>query len=463
MKTTLRRILFTAAAGLLAAAVVIAVLLIPRPTPAGPSAPLSSHALGQPAYPQFPQQPVFDETNVDWEKYNQQMNAYYDALFALRGDGPVSGQLGIALNRFAQQTAPGVLRDTGGKNAVYSPLSLWSALAMLARCAEGESRQQVLDALGVDSAEQADELVSELWRKLYTDDGLSSLIFANSIWLNSSMEGSYVQETVDALAQKHYAGSFAVPMGTPDADRAVSDWTAEQTRGLIGGDQPVTQTKEETLALLLSSLYYKAAWWDKFHPSANTTDTFTAADGSKTDATFMHRSENSGFIRTEDYQAAWLPTQLGAVTFVLPSEGIAPEELAARPGFWAGLDRRADNGNELLYGKIQWSVPKFDADSRLNLMDTLADLGITQVIDPNKADLSGISSLPAFVSNVEQLGRVKVDEEGVEAAAVTIITMDATGAPMEPEQVCVMDLDRPFLFAIYHEGIPLFTGIVNEV
>ena len=177
----------------------------------------------------------------------------------------------------------------------------------------------------------------------------------------------------------------------------------------------------------------------------------------------MHRSENSGFIRTEDYQAAWLPTQLGAVTFVLPSEGIAPEELAARPGFWAGLDRSAEHGEELLHGKIQWSVPKFDADSRLNLMDTLADLGITQVTDPDKADLSAISSLPAYVSNVEQLGRIKVDEEGVEAAAVTVITMDATAAPMEPDQVCVMDLDRPFLFAIYHEGIPLFTGIVNKV
>lgn len=462
MKSNTRRILFTAAAGLVAIAVVIAVLVIPRQTPTGPSSPLSSHALGQPVYPEFPQQPVYND-NVDWQKYDLQMNAYYDALNALRGEGPLSQQTDAILDAFAARTAPGVLRDTQGKNAVYSPLSLWSALAMLSRCAEGEGRQQVLAALGVDSVEQADELVGELWRKLYTDDGMSSLIFANSIWLNSSMEGSYVQQTVDALAQKHYAGSFAVPMGTAQADQAVSDWTAEQTRGLIGGDQPVTQTKPETLALLLSSLYYKASWRDKFHPSANTTDTFTAADGTTTDATFMHRSDNGSFIRTEDYQAAWLNTQLGTIAFVLPSEGVAPEELLQQPGFLAGLDSRADRSEDLLYGKVKWSVPKFDASSRLDLMDALTELGITQVTDPNKADLSAISTLPAYVSNVEQLGRVKVDEEGVEAAAVTIITMGATGAPMEPEQVCVMDLDRPFLFAIYHEGIPLFTGIVNQV
>ena len=35
--------------------------------------------------------------------------------------------------------------------------------------------------------------------------------------------------------------------------------------------------------------------------------------------------------------------------------------------------------------------------------------------------------------------------------------------PLPPEEVCVMDLDRPFLFVIRAEGVPLFVGVVNQI
>ena len=466
MEKNTRRILVTAVAALLAVAVVLSALLMPRPgtAPSGTGgAPLSAMALAEPVYPDFPKLPIFDENGTDWQKYNDQLSVYFDALFSLRGEDALDPDLCKALNAFAQHSTAATLTSVKGENALYSPLSLWSALAMLARCAEGESRSQILDALGADSVEQVDRQVAELWRKLYTDDGMSSLIFANSIWLNSSMEGTYVQETVDALAREHYAASYAVPMGTEAADRAVSDWIAQQTRGLIGSDGPVTRTKAETLALLVSSLYYKAAWFDKFHAAANTTDTFTNADGSTTQMEFMHQTQNASYIQAEDYRAAWLPTQLGSMAFVLPEEGVTPEELLAREGFLDRLDSRYDHGVNIPYGRVEWSVPKFDVDSRLDLMDTLTAMGVTHVTDPNKADLSAITTLPAVVSKAEQLARVTVDEEGVEAAAVTIITADATGAFSPPDNVCIMDLDRPFLFVLRYEGLPLFVGVVNQL
>ena len=60
--------------------------------------------------------------------------------------------------------------------------------------------------------------------------------------------------------------------------------------------------------------------------------------------------------------------------------------------------------------------------------------------------------------------RVKVDEEGVEAAAVTILMMDEAAAmPPEDPEICVMDLDRPFLFVVRSQDLPLFVGVVNQV
>ena len=420
----------------------------------------NARTLAQPVYPKFPVYPEEPGEGESWEEFFQAQSAYYDALRALRGGG-VETAAQAHLNDFAGRSTALALAGHEGENAVYSPLSLWSALAMLGQCAQGDSRRQVLDALGVDSVDGLQEEVAQVWRGLYTDDGQSSLILANSIWLNNALGGCYVQETLDTLSQKYYAGAYAVPMGTEEADRAVSGWVKEQTNGLIGGDQPVVRTKAETLALLASSLYYRAGWTDEFNADQTEEDTFTAAAGQESRVDFMHRTERASFLRRKGYQAASLGTRLGEMVFVLPDEGVSPESLLQDPDFLAGLDIR---GRDSRSGEVQWSVPKFDVDSDLGLLDTLSALGIADLLNPDRADLSALTDLDAYVSDAKQLARVKVDEEGVEAAAVTIITMDCTSAmpPMDPE-ICVMDLDRPFLFVIRTEDIPLFIGVVNQV
>lgn len=423
-----------------------------------------SRTLSEPVYPEFPRQPVMPEAGgeKEWNAYSQAYDKYLDALSALRGENAnVTETEHAALTAFAARSTPLAVEGHEGENAVYSPLSLWSALAMLAQCAGGDSRQQVLDAVGADSVEQLQEQVSHVWQALYTDDGLSSLILANSIWLNSGLEGNYVQDTLDALAQKYYAGAYAVPMGTGETDQAVTDWVKKQTNGLIGGDQPVVKTKAETLALLASSLYYKAAWMDEFLPHLTEEDVFTGAHGQESKVDFMHKTKNASFIRRDGYQAAALTTQLGEMVFVLPDEGISPESLLQEPDF---LSRLEFYGDSPTWGEVQWSVPKFDANSDLGLLDALKSLGVTDLLDPDRADLSALTDLDAYLSDAKQLARVKVDEEGVEAAAVTILTMDTTSALIPEEMpVCVMNLNRPFLFVIRTQDVPLFVGIVNQV
>lgn len=419
---------------------------------------LSRLALKEPVYPAFPTPPQVPEGD-DWDTYFRQEQAYYDAISALRGDG-IDEETAALILDFATRTTAQAMRGHEGENTVYSPLSLWTAMSLLAQCAQGDSRQQVLDALGSNSIDTLSGRVSRLWKGLYTDDGTNSLLLANSVWLNNDREGHYVQETLDTLAEDYFAGTYSVPMGHSAADTAVTDWVSEQTGGLIGGDEPVVKTRQDTLALLVSSLYYRAGWRDEFSPDLTVRDTFTAADGSEATADFMHKNEDGHFLLGESWQAAALSTHLGEMVFVLPNEGVTPESLLADPDFLSGLDLSASNSH---YGEVQWSVPKFDADSSLDLLGTLKALGITDLLDPNKSDLSALSDLDACLSEAKQLARVKVDEEGVEAAAVTILTVTECAAMMGTEEVCVMDLDHPFLFLIRTAGVPLFVGVVNEI
>lgn len=422
-----------------------------------------SYTLAEPVYPEFPKQPQMPAEGPvgGWEAYQEAYDKYMDALTALRGENSnVSEGEHAALTAFAARSTPLALAGREGENAIYSPLSLWSALAMLARCAGGDSRQQVLDALGADSVEQLQEQVSHIWQTLYTDDGLSALILANSVWLNSALEGAYVRDTLDALAEAYYAGAYAVPMGEPEADRAVTDWVSKQTNGLIGGDQSAVRTKAETLALLVSSLYYKAAWVSEFNADQTETDTFTDAAGNETRVDFMHKTKDDDFIRRDGYQAARLATRLGEMVFVLPDEGVSPEALLQKEDF---LSRLEFYGDAATWGEVRWSVPKFDVSSDLDLKGALASMGITDLLVPEKADMSALTDLDAFLSDAKQMARVKVDEEGVEAAAVTILDINTCALPLPPEEVCIMDLDRPFLFVIRTQDVPLFIGVVNQV
>lgn len=407
-----------------------------------------------PTFPQFPQAPE-DGPDADWQTYYNAYDEYYSAVMELRGGGIPEGTR-FAVSDFAAKSTPLALAGQEGKNAAFSPVSLWAALAMLAPCAQGDSQSQLLSALGVAGQRELTDQVGRLWKGLYTNDGVSSLILSNSVWLNDSQQGEYVQATLDTLGRDYFAGVYTTPMGTAGADQAITDWVAKETNGLIGGNGPVVDTMPDTLLLLASSLYYKAAWVVPFDTSQTQAGDFTTASGETASADFMHASLAGNFLKRDGYQAAALETQLGEMFFVLPEEGTSPEELLSDTSFLSSLSSGAA---DVQYGTVEWSVPKFDLSADLDLMSTLKSLGITDLLDKDKADLSGLTSLDTFLTQAEQMTRVQVDEEGVEAAAVTTIADGMGGAP---DETCVMNLNRPFLFVLRSQGVPLFVGVVNE-
>ena len=464
------------------------------PPPSGGSVPsniappidVSAFALAQSAYPEFPAYPEQPEDGGDWNAFFDAESDYFQAVSDLRKDcDPERVRSNRLIMAFAADSTPLALAGHEGENAIYSPLSLWSALVLAAQCAQGESRAQLLSALHYGDAEGLAALLREVWLMLYTDDGRDALTLANSVWLNDAAQGHYVQDTLDVLANELFSSVYSVPMGTDEADRAITAWISDQTHGLIGNSGPVVETKVLTLAVLASSLYYRAGWTDEFYEDLTEEDTFTAADGQESRVDFMHKTVDGLFLKRDGYevdypdgsfsvrngyQAAYLPTRLGEMVFVLPDEGVTPESLLEDPDFLENLTfvdknwEHADPSTAAHWGEVQWSVPKFDVNSNLDLLDTLKDLGVTDLLDPDRADLSNLTGIPAYLSQAFQLARVKVDEEGVEAAAVTILMMDAGSAmPPEDSEICVMDLDRPFLFVVRSQDLPLFVGVVNQV
>ena len=149
--------------------------------------------------------------------------------------------------------------------------------------------------------------------------------------------------------------------------------------------------------------------------------------------------------------------------FLLPDEGVSPEELLAGGAALDFLRAPAEweNAKEVT---VHLSVPKFDVRSDLDLISGLQAMGITDVFDATTSDftplMDGAEGLS--VTQAQHAARVTIDEEGCTAAAYTVI-MVGEGAEMPPEEEVDFVLDRPFLFAITDGGgLPLFVGVVNR-
>ena len=362
------------------------------------------------------------------------------------------------LVRFSSETAEVIL--PAGENAVYAPVSLYLSLGMLTELTEGRTKEQVTELLGVSDSETLRQWTQSLWRQLYCDEKDSALWLGTAAFLNEAM--TFHKEPLEVLAEDYYASSYGLPMGTSGADKAIAAWLDRQTNDLLTDDTGAIRTEKRDLLRLYNTIYYKAAWQAEFFGGATAEDIFTAADGTEQRADFMPIAiEGSPVRKGEGYRCASLYLKDGGqMSFYLPDEGVAVEELLQRENF---LQEAEDLLVDTFEVRVNWSVPKFDLHDSLKLNDALQALGVTDAFDVSKADFAPLTEQPAYVESVNQAARVKIDEEGVEAAAYTEVDTNAAAAPPQEMPEEEMNLNRPFLFVIWKDGAPLFVGAVQTM
>ena len=111
--------------------------------------------------------------------------------------------------------------------------------------------------------------------------------------------------------------------------------------------------------------------------------------------------------------------------------------------------------------RIEVKLPKFEVKTKETLNNILQKMGMLDAFT-GAADLSklGSSSLgKLFISRVLHDAYIKVDEKGVEGAAVTTVGVSVTSLPPQ------LNLNRSFIYVIRHNesGIPVFIGLFNGV
>ena len=448
------------AAGVAAAVVVAAVILRPillnKPV-------YAKFALAEAEYPKMVESPLGDSgvyTGGDADDMDEWLDSLRKRHQKLTEYGSEKALAGV--NAWVEKSLPVLLKGGPGENKVYSPINIYLALGMLGETAGGNTRAQILELLGAGDAADLRARADALWTASYIDDGVTKSLPAASLWLRN--DTSYNAALLQNLAKYYHASSFHGKMGDAAYSKAFREWIDKQTDNLLKNSTKDMELDPQTVMALVTTLCYRARWTNLFEEENTKDAVFHAASGDVTKK-FMHETVYNGtYFYGERFGAVIKgvsnPETSADMLFILPDEGVSPQELLSDPeviDFITG--RKAVNYAER---RVELAVPKFDVTSDCNLREALEKLGVTDAFAPDKADFSSLTKDGAglYISDATHSARVQIDEEGVKAASLTTIVY--AGAMPPPDETVEFVLDRPFLFVLRNDmGIPLFIGIVE--
>ena len=222
---------------------------------------------------------------------------------------------------------------------------------------------------------------------------------------------------------------------------------------------------DDTVMAIAATLLYATKWENEFSPSKTEKGSFYSPDGEK-EVSYMKASRDMYYFWGEKYAAISLSLNIGGTMwFILPDEGVDVDGIFADLQLLDLILSGAvyEDSENSKFIKVNMSIPKFDAQSDRNIIDGIKKLGITDVTDSELSDFSPIAENPEgiFIDEISHGVRVKIDEEGVQAAAYTILR--AAGAAAPPDDEVDFVLDRPFGFVITLDNkTPLFAGVINN-
>ncbi len=368
---------------------------------------------------------------------------------------------GKNLDQFFQSTVNQFLTGDSGKNKLYSPLNVYMALSMVAEVTDSNSRQQILDLLNAGSIGDLRTQAHAIWNANYCDDGLTNSVIASSLWLSDDVE--YNEQTINTLSKNYYASIFSGKMGSDEYSKLYRDWLNEQTDGLLKDQIDSKELDPDTIMAIATTLYYKAQW-NTFFAESNTKESeFYSVNGTQK-CDFMNQTFSDGMYYWGDKFSAVSKSinGNGQMYFILPDERMSTEDLLKDKEALSFITSCSDWGKSKK-AEIKFSVPKFDVNSELDLIDGLKNLGVTDCFSSTTADFSPI--LPqdeAYVSEITHGVRVSIDEEGITGAAYTEV-MCALGAVLPDDKISFV-VNRPFVFVITGaDKLPLFVGVVNHM
>ncbi len=361
-----------------------------------------------------------------------------------------------AIRRFSSDFASVAFSKS---SSIFSPISLFHCFGMLYEGVENETRKQIGEVFHYEDVASLKDSVKKATETASLHYEHSELDVSSSFWMDDQYRERILKNYIQTLTDYYYAEVYEGALESDEVRQDLANWLNNKTYDMFQVTKDAFPTSSSTVLVLLNSIYLKSRWFNAFEEFLNKEQDFTDLEENKKKLTFMNATEIGNIYFGEDYQMAMLSLE-GNIQFrmLLPNELSSSEEV-----FQDHILDILDPSN--LPSKrysIEYSVPQMKVKSKYSLTEVLPELGLTAPFVPSD-DYGNIltkGEYPFYVSNAVHEAGMELNNDGIEAAAYTEIIMDecTSVGPENPLETFRFILDRPFLYTITYQGLPLFLG-----
>ena len=330
-------------------------------------------------------------------------------------------------------------KEKKGENLIISPLSIFQVLSLTTNGAKGETQSEMRALLGCNNLEELNDINYKI---LSTIKDFSSVEIANAVMTRFTPLDNFCN-----TAEKYLA-----PIEPLVSLEQVNNWCSEKTHGKI--EKILETLNPDTVMILLNAVYFKGEWFSQFDKELTKSLPFYNFGNN---AKMVDTMSQIGYFKYyEDKKVKVIELKFKedfmSALIILPSEQIDINT------YIKYLPMSHDEFPTLLgllkRSKVHLQLPKFEVDFSEELNQILIDLGMYNAFSPSDADFSGLREEGGlYINKVIHKTYLKVNENGTEAAGVTLVEIDEMAMP-EEDKVYQMKVDRPFLFMLKNSQLP---------
>ena len=240
----------------------------------------------------------------------------------------------------------------------------------------------------------------------------------------------------------------------------INQWASDHTHGMINEvlSKKEFEAGKDYVSYLMNALYFKGKWATPFNKEYTCEESFNGG----TKVPMMRQGGYYMYTENDLYQAIKLPYGNGSylMTVYLPRQGKTIGDVLDKLDgkSWQFYTNSRNVALKLTNSRnVALKLPRIETDTEVNLTPIMMALGMPTAFDPNNAEFPDFCNYPTYIGLMKQLAKIKLDEEGTEAAAVTVIGVPGSASH---EQFAEFHATRPFLYIISEQstGAIFFIG-----
>ena len=345
-------------------------------------------------------------------------------------------------------------------NVTVAPMSVMTALSIAANGAKGKTARQMRAVLG-DGATMTQINQNLSWyNSRLTNAKKAKLRSANAIWYHKASYLKMRKAFMKAVKRYYQANISSADFSDPATVASINAWVAKQTNNMI--KRVLDNLDKQDRIAIVNALYFDAEWADPYERGSAVDAAFRTASGKKRTVQMLHGVERT-YIRGKNVTGFMKPYAAGySYVALLPKKGMSLKEYASTLD---GTTFRRLIANATP-ATVYTALPKYSISYSNDEMEKqLTAMGMTKAFAPD-ADFTGMatdSTGNLYLGKVVHKTKLRLDEKGTKAAAVTAVVAKANAA-FDPDAKSVT-LNRPFIYAIVDNTtkLPVFMGTVNNI